>query len=64
MIPSIPLVVVTSLAKVFFEGMEHDDTFHTFIHCDLTYDVCIERIVSEVTMNSGMKGIIVLHPFN
>jgi hypothetical protein len=35
MIPSIPLVVVTSLAEVFFEGMEYDDTFHTFSRCDL-----------------------------
>jgi hypothetical protein len=34
-IPSIPLVVVTSLAEVFFEGMEYDDTFHTFSRCDL-----------------------------
>jgi hypothetical protein len=32
----IPLLIVISLYEVFIEGMEYDDTFHTFSHCDLT----------------------------
>jgi H+/gluconate symporter-like permease len=32
----ISLLIVTSLYAVFVEGMEYDDTFHTFSHCDLT----------------------------
>ena len=31
-----PLLIVTSLYEVFIEGMEYDDIFHTFSHCDLT----------------------------
>jgi hypothetical protein len=30
-----PFLIVTSLCEVFIEGMEYDDTFHTFSHCDL-----------------------------
>ena len=29
-------LLVTSWYEVFIEGMEYDDTFHTFSHCDLT----------------------------
>jgi hypothetical protein len=36
MTPFIPFLIVTSLYEVFIEGMEYDDTFHTFSHCDLT----------------------------
>jgi hypothetical protein len=32
----IPVLIVTSLYEVFIEGMEYDDTFHIFSHCDLT----------------------------
>jgi hypothetical protein len=104
MIPFIPLLIVTSLTEVFVEGMEYDDTFHTFSHCDLIvwsiyynekrYERChrtpspqqillsvrsqwekvwkvslysipsINTSYSEVTMRKGMKGVIVLHPFN
>jgi hypothetical protein len=31
----IPFLIVTSLTEVFNEGMEYDDTFHGFSHCDL-----------------------------
>jgi hypothetical protein len=61
MIPSIPLVVVTSLAEVFFEGMEYDDTFHTFSRCDL---IVINISYSEITMRIGLKDVIVLHLLN
>ena len=36
MTPFIHLLIVTSLTKVFIEGMEYDDTFHTSAHCGLT----------------------------
>jgi hypothetical protein len=36
MTPFIPLLIVTSLTKVFIEGTEYDDTFHTSGRCDLT----------------------------
>jgi hypothetical protein len=36
MTPFTPLLIVTSLTEVCIEGMEYDDTFHTFSHCDLT----------------------------
>jgi hypothetical protein len=36
MTPFIPFLIVTSLYEVFIEGMEYDDTFQTFRHCDLT----------------------------
>ena len=36
MTPFIPILIVTSLYEVLVEGMEYDDTFHTFSHCDLT----------------------------
>ena len=36
MTPFIPVLIVTSLYQVFIEGMEYDDTSHTFSHCDLT----------------------------
>jgi hypothetical protein len=36
MTPFIPFLIVTWLYEVFIEGMEYDDTFHTFSHCDLT----------------------------
>ena len=32
-----PLLILTLLFELFIEGMEYDDTFHTFPHCDLTY---------------------------
>jgi hypothetical protein len=35
MTPFIPFLIVTSLYEVFIEGMEYDDTIHTFSHCDL-----------------------------
>jgi hypothetical protein len=35
-IPFIPFLIVTSLYEVFVEGMEFDDFFYTFAHCDLT----------------------------
>jgi hypothetical protein len=28
--------IVTSLYEIFIEGMEYDDTFQTYYHCDLT----------------------------
>ena len=34
--PFISLLIVTSQYEVFVEGMEYDNTFHTFSHCDLT----------------------------
>jgi hypothetical protein len=34
MTPFTPLLIVTSLYKVFIEVMEYDDTFNTFSHCD------------------------------
>jgi hypothetical protein len=36
MTPFTPFLIVTSLYEVFIEGMEYDDTFHTFSHFDLT----------------------------
>jgi hypothetical protein len=36
MTPFIPFLIVTSLTEIFIEGMEYDDTSHTFSHCDLT----------------------------
>jgi hypothetical protein len=36
MTPFIPLLVVASLTKVFIEGTENDDTFHTSARCGLT----------------------------
>jgi hypothetical protein len=36
MTPFKPFLIVTSLHEVFVEGMEYDDTFHTFSYCDLT----------------------------
>ena len=33
--PFISLLIVTSLYEVIVEGMEDDDTFHNFSHCDL-----------------------------
>jgi hypothetical protein len=30
MTPFIHFLIVTSLTEVFIEGMEYDDTFHTF----------------------------------
>jgi hypothetical protein len=35
MTPFIPLLVVTSLTKVFIEGTEYDDTFHICALSDL-----------------------------
>ena len=35
MTPFIPILIVPSLYEVFVEGMEYDDTFHTYPHCDL-----------------------------
>jgi hypothetical protein len=35
MTPIKPFLIVTSLYEVFVEGMEYDDTFHTFSYCDL-----------------------------
>jgi hypothetical protein len=34
--PFISLLIVTSQYEVFVEGMEYDNTCHTFSHCDLT----------------------------
>jgi hypothetical protein len=59
MTPFTPFLIVTSLYDVFIERMEYDNTFHTSAHCDL-----INTSYSEVTMRKGMKGVIVLHPFN
>jgi hypothetical protein len=69
MTPSIPFLIVTSLYEVFIEGMEYNDTFHTFSHCDLTdrsiYSIpSIKTSVTEVTMSRGVKCVIVLHPLN
>jgi hypothetical protein len=36
MTPFIPFLIVTSLYDIFIEGMEYDDTFQTYSHCDLT----------------------------
>jgi hypothetical protein len=36
MTPFIPVLIVTSLYDVCIEGMEYNDTFPTFSHCDLT----------------------------
>jgi hypothetical protein len=36
MTPVTPFLIVTSMYEVFVEGMEYDNTFHTFSHCDLT----------------------------
>jgi hypothetical protein len=36
MTPFTPLLIVTLLFELFIEGMEYDDTFHTFSHYDLT----------------------------
>jgi hypothetical protein len=37
----IPVLIVTSLYELFIEGMEYDDTFQTFSHCDLTaWSIC------------------------
>jgi hypothetical protein len=37
----IPFLIVTLLYEVFIEGMEYDDTFHTFSHCDLNaWSIC------------------------
>jgi hypothetical protein len=41
MIPFIPFLIVTSLYEVFVEGMEYNDTFHTFSHYDFTDRKCL-----------------------
>jgi hypothetical protein len=51
MTPFIPFLIVTSLHEVINEGMEYDDTF-------------INTSYGEVKMRKGVKGVIVLHPFN
>jgi hypothetical protein len=35
MTPFISVLFLTSLYEVFIEGMEYDDTYQTFSHCDL-----------------------------
>ena len=39
--PFISLLIVTSLYEVFVDGMEYDDTFHTYPHCALiVWSIC------------------------
>jgi hypothetical protein len=63
--PFISLLIVTSQYEVFVEGMEYDNTCHTFSHCDLTVSIpSINTSVSEVTIKKGVKGVTILHPLN
>jgi hypothetical protein len=56
MTPFTPFLIVTSLYKVFIGGIEYDETFHSILSINTSY--------SEVTMNKGVKGVIVLQPLN
>jgi hypothetical protein len=51
MTPFKPFLIVTSLYEISIDWTEYDDTFH------------VNTSYNEVTTRKGMKGVIVLHPF-
>jgi hypothetical protein len=57
MTPFTPFLIVTSLTEVFIEGMEYDDTFHTFFSL---WPYCMKYLLRERSMMTPFIPVLIV----